>query len=188
MDFELLQDFDWYHEPENVRFDADSMVVYAKAGTDYWQSLQHGFKKDDGHFFFCRQAKDFTITLSWQPENPDKFSQCGLMLRSDERNWFKAALMQEVDNRPVLMSSLTISGHSEWSGFPLYNDGGAVWFRLVRKGDDYTFFYSLDGEHFIKARQFYLESFDEVKTGAYVAAPQQKNFSAKLTSVKLGGA
>ena len=54
MNFEVLEKFEWYNDPENVRFDIDAMTVYAKSDTDFWQSVHRGYKKDNGHFFFCR--------------------------------------------------------------------------------------------------------------------------------------
>ena len=63
MNFEILEEFDWYNDPENVRFDIEGMKVFAKSNTDFWQCLQRGRKKDDGHFFFCRK---FFIIIEFQ--------------------------------------------------------------------------------------------------------------------------
>ena len=98
MNFESLANFDWYNEPENVRFETDNMVIYAKPQTDFWQSVQHGFKKDNGHFFFSRKDGDFSFIVRWRFDRLDKFAQCGVMLRTDERNWLKASLMNETED------------------------------------------------------------------------------------------
>lgn len=187
MHFEALENFEWYNEPENVRFENDAMIIFAKEGTDFWQSVHRGFKKDDGHFFFCRQNKDFFLTLKWRFEALDKFCQCGLMLRIDERNWFKASLMNETTGNNVLASSLTTSGHSDWAGFSLNQEVNELWFRLNRVEDDYILSYSLDGIKFVKLRMFYLKSYEDVKVGAYIASPNKMDFSAELSGLKLGG-
>lgn len=186
MHFELLENFEWYNEPENVRFEGEGMVIYAKEGGDFWQSVHRGFKKDDGHFFFCRQEGDFFLTLKWRFDKLDKFSQCGIMLRIDERNWFKASIMNENAGYDVLASSLTVGGHSDWSGFSLGQDVNEIWFRLNRVQDDYILSYSLDGIKFIKVRMFYLKSYEEVKAGAYIASPNKADFYAELSGLKLG--
>ena len=139
MHFEQLENFEWYNDPENVRFENDAMVIYARADTDFWQSIHRGFKKDDGHFFFCRQKGDFFLTLKWKFDQIEKFSQCGIMLRIDERNWFKASLMNEQAGNNVFVTSLTVGGHSDWSGFSLNQPVNELWFRLNRVGDDYIF-------------------------------------------------
>lgn len=186
MNFELLEKFEWYNDPENVRFEQDGgMVIFAKKGGDFWQSVHRGFKKDDGHFFFCRENGDFSLTLKWNFERLEKFSQCGIMLRIDERNWFKASLMNENADENVLASSLSVGGHSDWSGFSLNKPVEEIWFKLSRVGDDYVFFYSLDGIKFVKQRMFYLKSYEEVKAGAYIASPNQSDFCAELSHLKL---
>ena len=108
------------------------------------------------------------------------------MVRIDERNWFKASLMNEQAHQNVLASSYTVTGHSDWAGFNLPQDVEEIWYRLNRVGDDYIFSYSLDGVQFIKSRMFYLQSYEEVKVGAYIASPNCENFSAELSGLKLG--
>lgn len=186
MHFEQLENFEWYNDPENVRFENDAMVIYARNGTDFWQSIHRGFKKDDGHFFFCRQSGNFFLTLKWRFEKMDKFSQSGIMLRIDERNWFKASIMNENTGYDVLASSLTVGGHSDWTGFSLNQNVTEIWFRLNRVEDDYILSYSLDGIKFIKLRMFYMKSYEAVKVGAYISSPNQGGFSAELSSLKLG--
>lgn len=185
MYFEALENFEWLNDPENVRFEEDSMTIYAKSGTDFWQSIQHGFKKDDGHFFFCRQNRDFVLTLKWKTFQFEKFSQCGIMLRVDEKNWFKSSLMDE-KNGLCFISSYTINGHSDWAGLSLEEQRiSEIWFRLQRVNNDYILSYSLDGEQFTKSRMFYMPDFGEVKVGAYIANPSGRSFAAELSSIKI---
>jgi len=185
MHFEALEIFEWLNEPDNVRFEDDAMTIYAKQGTDFWQSVHHGFKKDDGHFFFCRQKEDFILTLKWRFESLQKFSQCGIMLRIDERNWFKASLMNETAETNTLATSLTVNGHSDWSGFQINDTIQEIWFRLQRVEDDYILFYSLNGLEFKRIKMFYLQSFEEVKVGAYIASPNEEQFCAELSNISL---
>lgn len=185
MNFEVLANFDWYNEPDNVRFENNEMVVYAKYGTDFWQSIHRDFKKDNGHFFFCRRDNDFSLTLKWNFDSLKAFSQCGIMLRIDERNWFKASLMNKQDNENCLASVLTIAGHSDWCGFELGQEVSELWFRLNRIENDYVLFYSLNGIDFIRFRSFYLKNYEDVKAGAYIANPNEENFYATLAELDI---
>lgn len=183
MNFEVLENFEWYNEPENVRFETSEMVVYAKDGTDFWQSIQRGYKKDNGHFFFCRKSGDFQLVLSWRINNLSSFSQSGIMLRIDERNWFKASIEKETSNDFAITSSLTTGGHSDWSKTDVSSFEGNVWFKIVRIGDEYEVFYSFDGVSFTKFKMFYLSSFEDVKVGAYISSLEDENFSATLLDI-----
>lgn len=183
MNFEVLENFEWYNEPENVRFEANDMVVYAKEGTDFWQSIQRGFKKDNGHFFFCRKVEDFQLVLKWTIEDLVKFSQCGIMLRIDERNWFKASIEKETSNEFIITSSLTNGGHSDWSKTDVSSYNGVIWFKIVKVGDEYEVFYSVDGINFVKFKMFYMFSFEDVKVGACISSLEEENFSAILSDI-----
>lgn len=186
MNFEVLENFEWLNEPENVRFDENAMQIFAKPKTDFWQSVHRGIQKDNGHFFFCRQNGDFILTLKWKFETLEQFSQCGLMLRVDERNWFKVSVMKEMLDKEAVVSSFTINGHSDWAGFDLNKNVSEVWFRLQRVDDDYTLFYSLDGAVFERIRMFYMTSYEGVKVGAYIACPNDNGFCAELSNIHRG--
>ena len=183
--FEALENFEWFNDPENVRFEDEAMVIYAKHGTDFWQSTQHGISKDSGHFFFCRQKGDFTLSFKWKVEINERFSQCGMMLRRDEQNWIKAALMNEVSGNNVVMSAMAINGHADCVSFPLNQEVSEIWFKLQRHIDDYMLMYSLDGVKYIPLRTFYLKSYEDIKVGAYIANPSDKDFNASLSCVDL---
>ena len=184
MNFEILEKFEWYNEPENVRFEDDAMVVYSKEGTGFWQSIHRGFKKDNGHFFFCRKEGDFSITLGWKVGELIEFAENGIMLRIDERNWFKATIEKETSSDFVVVSSLTQQGHSDWAKTKIESFLGDIWFRLVRVGDEYEVFYSVDGEVYTKFRMFYLSAFEDVKIGAYMSSINEE-FSARLLDIFL---
>ena len=36
MHFEALENFEWYNDPENVRFESDAMIIYDRKGADFW--------------------------------------------------------------------------------------------------------------------------------------------------------
>lgn len=180
MNFEILENFEWYNEPENVRFEGDAMVVYPKVGTGFWQSIHRGYKRDNGHFFFCRKNGDFSISLGWRVGEIIQFAENGIMLRIDERNWFKATIEKETSNDFIITSSLTQQGHSDWAKTKIESFKGDIWFRLVKIGDEYEVFYSVDGNIFTKFRMFYLPVFEDVKVGAYISSLEDETNSQLL--------
>ena len=184
MILENLINFEWYNEPENVIFLDKEMKIAAHPQTDFWQSLHHKIKKDNGHFFYKKVKGDFALTVKWRAENMDLFKQCGLMVRADERNWFKASLMSKDMASPQIGTCLTISGHSDWAGATLKKEPKCVFYKLERRGDDFVCFYSFNGQKYILLRQFYLPSIDDdIKIGAYIASPQKSGFEAVLDDI-----
>ncbi len=186
MKLESLIDFEWYNEPENVVFLDHEMKIVARSQTDFWQSLHHQIKKDNAHFFYKKSSGNFSIVIKWRFDKAENFNQCGIMVRLDERNWFKASILSKDENNPEIGTCLTVSGYSDWAGTPLSAVPHEIFYKLEKKGEDFICSYSLDGEKYIRLRQFYLKSLDEkIKVGAYIAAPQKKMFEAVLDDVEI---
>ncbi len=184
MKLENLLDFEWYNEPANVIFATHEMKIVAKSGTDFWCAVHHKVKKDNAHFFYKKFEKDFKLTIKWRFEKAEKFNQCGLMVRIDERNWFKTALMSKDATSPEIGTCLTVEGHSDWAGTVISQMPTEIFYKIERRGDDFVASYSLDGHKFVRLRQFYLKGIEpQIKAGAYIAAPQNQTFEAILDEV-----
>ena len=182
MRLEALKDFEWLNEPENVVFHDKEMRIVAQRETDFWQSKDHHFHRDNGHFFYSKRRNNFTFTVKWQFEKLNPYHQCGLMVRIDENNWIKASVLYDNPKRPMLGSSVTQYGYSDWAAQDIPADISEVWFRIIRQQGDYMIYYSLDGLSFKQMRLAHLLSdMPEVKVGAYVCNPTQTDFEAVLS-------
>lgn len=186
MFLETLKDFDWQNEPQRVRFDDDGMHVVAKYRTDFWSCARYGFQKNDGHFFFNSISGDFCCDLDWSFESPKAFDQCGIMLQANDDNWFKASIMYENEDTPMLATSLTNAGYSDLATVPLPQGTTHVWYRLKKRKGCYIAGYSIDGECYVQLRKFYLINDAEcIRVGAYLCSPQRDDFEAILHNLAL---
>jgi len=182
---ETLKEFDWMNEPQYVRFTDEGMHTTAKFKTDFWCCARHNFRKDDGHFFYSYVLGDFCCDLDWSCIKQDNFDQCGIMLRSDVNNWFKASITSD-NTQFYIISSLTQEGYSDWVAIPLSQEAKHIWYRLKKRKGCYTAYYSLDGNKYLELRKFYLiHDTDEVKVGPYLCSPQSDDFTAILHSINL---
>ncbi len=183
MILENLKSFEWYNEPLNVAFGQHEMKITAAGYTDFWQSRHHNISKDNGHFFFSRFDDNFCCLVKWTFDMTQNFNQCGIMVRSNEDNWFKASVTYR-DGKPEILSSVTCNGISDWAGCPLVHEVKTVWYKLIRKGFDYAVFWSQDGKNFDKLRQFCLcDNPLSVSAGAYVCSPNPEGFEAVLDQI-----
>ena len=182
---ETLKEFDWLNEPQNVRFMDDGMHASSKYRTDFWCCARHNFRKDDGHFFYSYVLGDFCCDLDWSGINQANFDQCGIMLRLDVNNWFKASFIYE-NSRPQLISSLTTDGYSDLAVVPLMDSFSHIWYRVKKRKGCYIASYSFDGVNYNTLRKFYLvHDNDEIKVGAYLCSPQHEDFEAVLHGIKM---
>ena len=180
---DFLKDFQWYNEPENVRFSEKGMQVLAKGKTDFWQAQHHNFSLDNGHFFYCNKMGDFGFKLKLVIS--DILGQSGLMIRINNLNWAKIGIISENKLQPCIGAVVTQRGHSDWSQIKLEAVPEEIWFKVLKKGNDYILFYSLDGEIYTKIRQFYLENeMPETKVGAYFCSPLPTSIESYLEAVE----
>ena len=179
-----LHNFEWYNEPENVAFRDKCMHVVAEAKTDFWQSRHRGFGQDNGHFFFSRKEGDFSFVTEWSFSQNIPYSQCGLMLRINEKNWIKASIMHDNPNRPMLTTSVTQNGFSDLATQDISKNIERIWFKLKKINGDYQIYHSLDGEAFKQIRLVHLQNdMPEVKVGAYICSPTNEKFEAILSQL-----
>ena len=207
---DALQKFEWLIEPAEIYLDTGLKVV-SSTKTDFWQSYREDFHKDNGHLFFSSSSGDFELNVKWSFSSISDFSQCGLMIRTDEFNWFKISIMAE--NSEVFVGSsvtnfgtsdLAIHSISSVSSIPTaYSSSTAcsisvvnpslsvgnienIWYRLVCKDGGFTAYYSFDGINYQEARRFDL--LKEAKTymaGAYICCPSENKFSALLENIEV---
>lgn len=183
---DTLRDFEWLNEPHDVSFNDQGMVVVSKPKTDFWQSLNHNFKKDDGHFFFSRCNSDFSLVVKWQFETISDFNQCGIMVRIDERNWFKASIMSESKEKPLLGSCVTNCGYSDWAAQDISPEIKEIYFKVKRVNGDYIIFYSYDDILYKQIRLLHMiNEIQDIKVGAYICSPQSFSFRATLEKIDL---
>jgi len=185
---DALKDFNWYNEPDNVRFTDGGMLIDVKKNTDFWQNNAHAVHKDNGHFFYTSQAGDFDLTVKWRASSPVSFAQSGLMIRVDSMNWGKIGFLSSGPDVPQIGTVVTNSGFSDWavSAVPVYQE--AFYYRAKRRQGDICFYFSLDGVNYRQIRLFrFLENPLIVKVGAYACSPQQGDFSCLLESLELQG-
>ena len=182
---EALQNFEWYNEPENVVFQEKNLCVSARPETDFWQSKQHGIGRDNGHFFFTRRKGDFVFAIKWTLKEISPFHQCGIMLRIDENNWIKATILYDNPKRPMVGTSVTQSGYSDWAAQDISPDTSEIWFKLKRIKEDYLIYYSLDGKNYTQMRITHmLNDLSEIKVGAFICNPTKQPFEATLSQLE----
>ena len=82
----------WLNAPATWRLDGECLRVVTDAKTDFWRETHYGFTRDNGHFFGCEVAGDFTAQLRVRARYEALYDQAGLMVRLDARNWIKAGI------------------------------------------------------------------------------------------------
>ena len=184
MILENIKDFDWYNEPQSVEFLEEGLFITAAPQTDFWQSADYNFFKDDGHFFASLCAKDFTLAGKWHFPVIKDSAQCGIMARFDSQNWIKIGLLSPNPYSPQIGVVVAGQGASDWSAVSLPADVKTLWFKLRRRGNDFLAYYSLDGSKYSQIRMFHISNAPaKMKVGAYTCSPKNESFDCILEDI-----
>lgn len=183
---EKIKDFNWLCEPKNVEFIEKGLFITTKPNTDFWQNSNFNISKDDGHFFACIKEGDFTLTTKWFFEQFKNAAQCGLMIKSDSKNWIKAGIIPTADNKPQIGVVVAYNGVCDWSLNDLAKDIHSCYFRIKRIGSNFVVYYSIDGSEYKQIRLInHLHIRQVIDVGAYACSPKDESFDCVLEEIDI---
>ncbi len=175
----------WLNPPKDYSADNEFIRIATEPDTDLWQNTYYDFVHTNAHAYLFSASEDFTFTVKASFSYRELFDQCGIILYLDDRNWAKASIERENENRGWLGSVVTNSGYSDWATTSLDGARTSMYYRLSRRGADFLFEQSLDGVQFRQMRIFHMHGFPEtVSAGVYACSPGQSSFVAEFSELK----
>lgn len=184
-----LSRFAWMNKPRTITVTADSVEFTTAPDTDFWQRTHYGFRRTSGHAFLTRLWDDFTFSAQADYVYETLFDQCGLLLWIDEDNWAKVSLENGAEGGTGgwLGSVVTNGGYSDWASTPLDPITNRLWFRVSRRGSDFRFDSSTDGDDFAQMRIFHMHGdLSHAQVGVYACSPQDSSFSVRFNELFAG--
>jgi regulation of enolase protein 1 (concanavalin A-like superfamily) len=177
---------EWTRPPVSLTVKDDFLIAEAAEGSDWWRTTSYGFIHDDGHALLRDFPQDSSMEVSFILNFSEQFDQCGILIRSDEEHWIKAAV-EFSDGYPQLGAVVTQT-RSDWStGRVSEWIGKEVTVRVSRKGDALTVRAKAD-EDFRLVRVAPFDSRRSWKAGPMLCAPTRAGFISTITSWRVGEA
>ena len=172
---------DWYNEPPRWTAQGDSVTMLSASQTDFWRLA--GIARDNGHFYYQRQAGDFLMQCKFSGEYNAQYDQAGLMARLDEAHWIKCGI--EFFEGAQQVSAVVTREYSDWSITPLVSTPAALWLRMKRQGAVIEIEYALDGIRYRLLRQAYFSTNEAMDAGLMCASPEGPGFSVTFEGVTI---
>jgi regulation of enolase protein 1 (concanavalin A-like superfamily) len=173
----------WLNAPATWHLIDENLRVVTDAKTDFWPQTYYGFTRDNGHFFGCEVAGDFTAQLRVQARYDELYDQAGIMIRVDERTWIKAGI-EKSDGQALLSSVLTIN-QSDWAVGTYAGDPADFWMRATVKDGVLKLQVSPDGQRWPLSR---LTPFPKAATylaGAMCCTPERAGLEVAFSSFQV---
>lgn len=186
MQVQPLTQGEWLNEPEAVKVSGSSLLVTAKANSDFWRTTSYGFVHDSGHAMLNDFPQDSAVELTWRLNYREQFDQAGLMVWADEDNWTKAGI-EFADGSPQLGAVVT-KVMSDWSVAPVPDwMDKLVQLRVSRSGDALTIRAKCEDDWKL-VRLSPLDPSLDWKVGLHVASPSRAGLTVEFVELKVGAA
>ena len=158
----------WINEPEQWSFGAQGLEVTAPASADYFNDPESEQKTASAPFLYTTAQGDFDLTARVGVEMKSIFDSACIMVWVDGDNWAKLCY-EYWSSTPCIVSVVTKTKSDDC---PSLRIGAAKpYLKMLRSGNCFGFFYSLDAVDWTLIRYFHLDAPPEVKVGVVAQCP-----------------
>lgn len=125
----------WSNEPVSSEIIADTLVVEAAEGSDYWQKTMYGFQHDNGHALLAPWEDTEAVEVSFTLDGfTELYDQAGIFLWHSDEVWIKAGI--ELNDGIPHIGAVVTDTYSDWSLSPVPEwDGEVITLRASRMKD-----------------------------------------------------
>lgn len=169
-------EFQWMNQSE-IRKEGTRIEIMATPQSDFF--CNNGSANEEGitpeslcnaPYYFTEYEGDFVMQVKVSHDFKDTYDSSSVMVMVDLQNWAKACFEKTDFGTHAAVSVVTKRGESDdANGCNL--EGNTAWLRVCRVGNNFSFLYSTDGEHFFMMRFFSLPAEKKVKVGLLAQAP-----------------
>jgi hypothetical protein len=147
-------DFRWHNQPARYSIDDTEIRITTEPGTDLWQRTYYGFRPDNSPMLVWDESRNVTVTVRARFTYQELFDQCGIVIYFNEDCWCKASIEYSDHSSADLGSVVTNGGYSDWATQPIA-PRSEIYFRLNRRGPDFSLESSFDGNEYSQMRVFH---------------------------------
>lgn len=115
---------------------------------------------------------DWTIEtkMTCKPRPDASYEQGGIIVFQDMDNYMKLDWEAQSSTRTIIQVLREVNGSPTGTSInanDIIGEDNTVWFRIVKNGNVYSAYYSVDGENFTQVGTDYTLNFNNVKVGIY---------------------
>lgn len=172
----------WLNPPANIEEVSDSLLVTAKAQSDFWRETYYNFIHDSGHSLQVDFPIGTAIEVSFINNYTELYDQAGLFIMINEKSWMKAGI--EFSDGFSQLAAVITHEFSDWSLAPVPEwFGKEVTIRASRNEDAVIFRGKVTGEEWRTFRVAHLPRESIAKCGLFCCAPSREGLVINFTGL-----
>lgn len=170
-----------YNFPAGYRVSGDGIKITSEAKTNLFNAPNGTSKVHNAPMILFEPAGDFTLSARVSGDLRAVYDVAALVVYDDEDTWAKFCYENSVEKEPTMVSVVTRRFSDDCNSVPA---GDHAYMAVVKKSDEYSFFYSADGQKWKMIRHFNLQTSGKIKVGFAAHGSRGEGFTGIFSEIK----
>ena len=170
-----------YNNPVDYSISKTELTISAKAKTNLFNNPAGTSKVNNAAMALFEPKGDFTLTAKVTGELKAVYDVAALLVYQDENLWAKFCYENSVKKQPTIVSVVTRDYSDDCNSVLA---GEYAYMSVVRKGNEFSFFYSADNKNWNMIRNFNLNITGQIKLGFAAHGSRGDGFTAIFSEIR----
>lgn len=168
------------NKPVSHMIASDLVRISAAGKTNLFNSPSGDTPVQNAPMILFQPEGDFTLSAKVTGDLQAIYDVAALVVYQDENTWAKFCFENSVEKEPTIVSVVTRIYSDDCNSIPT---GTSAYMSVVKKGEEFSFFYSEDKTNWKLIRNFRLEPTDKLKVGFAAHGSRGEGFTAVFTDI-----
>ena len=169
------------NDPVAYKVNDAQISLSAKGKTNLFNSPNGISRVQDASMILFEPKDDFTLSAKVSGDLKSVYDVAALVIYQDENTWAKFCYENSVDKVPTIVSVVTKVYSDDCNSYPA---GSYAYLSIVKKGEEFSFFYSEDSNKWKLIRHFRLDLSGRLKVGFASHGSRGDGFTALFSDIK----
>lgn len=170
-----------HNRPVDYTIEKDRISITAAGKINLFNSPSGKSKVVNAPLILFEPEGDFTISAKVTGRLKSIYDVAALVVYQDDDCWVKFCYENSVSLRPIIVSVVTRGFSDDCNSMPA---GDYAYMAVVKKGPEYSFFYSSDNKEWLMVRNFNLETKGKIKVGFGAHGSRGDGFTGVFSEIK----
>lgn len=172
---------EFYNTPVSHLIQNDKVVITSEGKTNLFNSPSGKSKVSNAPMLLFEPKGDFTLSAKVSGDLKAVYDVAALVIYQDENCWAKFCYENSVTKEPTIVSVVTRNFSDDCNSV---RTGASAYMSVVKKGNEFSFFYSPDGKEWKMIRNFHLDVRQGLKLGFASHGSRGDGFTAVFSEIK----
>lgn len=170
-----------HNHPVKYKIHGDAVTITAAGKTNLFNSPSGKPKVVDAPLILFAPEADFTMSAKVTAQLKSVYDVAALVVYQNDDVWAKFCYENSVEQEPTMVSVVTRTFSDDCNSMPA---GNHAYMAVVKKGEEYSFFYSPDNKNWRMVRNFHLPTLGDVKVGFGIHGSRGNGITGTFSEIK----